>query len=75
MRACSSENPDEIKRLQREINNITSTLKLYRINVEAWEPLLVYHYSLRPFKYSLQLWEQSVGNKTDILTWKEFINS
>ena len=30
--ACSSENPDEIKRLQREINNITSTLKLYRIN-------------------------------------------
>ena len=66
MRACESENPDEIKRFQREINNITSNLKLYRINVEAWEPFFVFHCSFRLPEYTLNLWEQSVRNKIQV---------
>lgn len=72
MAPCSRETASEIKRLQREINNSMSTLRLYKIDVEAWEPLFVFHCSIRLPEQTLSLWEQSVKNKTEIPKWKEF---
>ncbi|XP_037811337.1 uncharacterized protein LOC119603392 [Lucilia sericata] len=48
-----------------EINNCMAILKLYNIDIKSWDPIFVFQCSSRLSETSLNLWEQSVKNKTD----------
>jgi len=41
------------------------------VNIENWDPILVYMCSTKLPKLTLSLWEQSVQNKAEIPTWLE----
>lgn len=71
---CNQETSSEIKRLQREINNCMSILKLYEVDIGSWDPIFVFQCSARLPENSLNIWEQSVRNKTEVPKWKELDN-
>ncbi|XP_046811848.1 uncharacterized protein LOC124421087, partial [Lucilia cuprina] len=71
---CQQESACEIKRLQREINNCMAILKLYNVNIDSWDPIFVFQCSSRLSECSLNLWEQSVKNKTEVPKWEELNN-
>ncbi|XP_065368859.1 uncharacterized protein LOC135961295 [Calliphora vicina] len=71
---CQQESASEIKRLQREINNCMAILKLYNVDIDSWDPIFVFQCSSRLSECSLNLWEQSVKNKTEVPKWEELNN-
>jgi len=44
-------------------------LQFSGLNIEDWEPILVYMCSTKLPKLMLSLWEQSIQNKAEISTW------
>lgn len=71
MAPCHQDSFQEIKRLQREINNCMSVLKLFKVDIESWDPIFVFLCSAKLSEQTLNLWEQSIKNKTEIPKWKE----
>ncbi|XP_037816477.1 uncharacterized protein LOC119606893 [Lucilia sericata] len=71
---CQQESASEIKRLQREINNCMAILKLYNVDINSWDPIFVFQCSSRLSECSLNLWEQSFKNKTEVPKWEELNN-
>lgn len=71
---CQQESAAEIKRLQREINNCMAILKLHNIDIDSWDPIFVFQCSSRLSETSLNIWEQSVKNKTEVPKWSELDN-
>ncbi|XP_075156365.1 uncharacterized protein LOC142229664 [Haematobia irritans] len=68
---CAQECSNGLKKLQREINNAISVLKLYKIDIGSWDPIFIYQCSSKLPKLTLSLWEQSVAQKTEIPKWEE----
>lgn len=66
-----TESAQEIKRLQREINNCKSSLELHKINIDSWDPIFVYLCSTKLPTVTLSLWEQTVKDKTEISKWSD----
>ncbi|XP_075151025.1 uncharacterized protein LOC142225133 [Haematobia irritans] len=66
-----SESAQDIKRLQREINNCITSLKLHDICIESWDPIFVFLCSTRLPVTTLSLWEQTIKDKTEISKWKD----
>lgn len=66
-----SESATDIKRLQNSINTCISSLKVYDIVVESWDPLFVLICTDRLPEASLNLWEQSLSDKTSIPKWSQ----
>ena len=54
---------EDIKRLQRDINNSLSALRMYDINISNWDPIFVYLCSTKLPVLTLSLWEQTIQNK------------
>ncbi|KAH8244614.1 hypothetical protein KR038_009979, partial [Drosophila bunnanda] len=71
IQAISLESGVALKELQGTIQNCLTALEMSSIQVEAWDSLLVYRISSKLPKVTLSLWEQSIHNKVNILTWKE----
>ncbi|XP_065372164.1 uncharacterized protein LOC135964036 [Calliphora vicina] len=69
--SVKSESGNDIKRLQRDINNCISTLRVYKINIESWDPIFVYACLTKLPFHTLSLWEQTVKSKMEIPLWKE----
>ena len=53
----TTETSQDIKNLQRTMNNCVSSLQLHGIEVSAWDSILVYICSTRLPEYTLALWE------------------
>ncbi|XP_075157757.1 uncharacterized protein LOC142231024 [Haematobia irritans] len=68
---CQQDSFQEIKRLQRDISNCMSVLKLSQINIESWDPIFVYLCSAKLSKDTLNLWEQSIQDKTELPKWSD----
>ncbi|XP_075162598.1 uncharacterized protein LOC142235215 [Haematobia irritans] len=69
-----SESAHEIKRLQREINNCITSLKLHEIRIDSWDPIFVFLCSTKLPVTTLSLWEQTVRDKTEISKWEDLDN-
>ncbi|XP_073831622.1 uncharacterized protein [Musca autumnalis] len=69
--AVKNESAGEIKRLQRDVNNCITSLKLHQIDVESWDPIFVFLCSTKLPITTLSLWEQTVSNKTEISKWSD----
>ncbi|XP_075149048.1 uncharacterized protein LOC142222851 [Haematobia irritans] len=74
MQPCQQDSFQEIKRLQREISNCMSILKLFNIDICSWDPIFVYLCSAKLSKETLHLWEQSIQNKTELPKWSDLDN-
>ncbi|KAH8272061.1 hypothetical protein KR026_011783, partial [Drosophila bipectinata] len=74
IQAISQESGVALKELQATIQSCLTALEMSAINVEAWDCLLVFMISSKLPKVTLSMWEQSVHNKAEIPTWKEFDN-
>ncbi|XP_075150778.1 uncharacterized protein LOC142224886 [Haematobia irritans] len=71
LQAISSESAGALKRLQRDINSCISTLRLYRVDVDSWNPIFVFLCSNCLPESTLTLWEQTLGDKTSIPLWTD----
>ena len=56
----------DIKRLQRDINNSISSLRMHDVNIPNWEPIFVYLCSTKLLVLTLSLWEQTIQNKVEV---------
>ncbi|XP_075159311.1 uncharacterized protein LOC142232399 [Haematobia irritans] len=68
---CSQESSSCLKKLHRDISNCISVLKLYKIDVGSWDPIFVFQCSSKLPKLTLSLWEQSIGEKTELPKWED----
>ncbi|XP_073835841.1 uncharacterized protein [Musca autumnalis] len=68
---CAHESASALKKLQRDINNAISILKLYKIDIGSWDPIFVFQCSSKLPKLTLSLWEQSIAKKTEMPSWEE----
>ncbi|XP_059223171.1 uncharacterized protein LOC131996976 [Stomoxys calcitrans] len=69
--SVKSESAGEINRLQRDINNCITALKLHEIDIHSWDPIFVFLCSTKLPTNTLSLWEQTVRNKTEISKWSD----
>ncbi|XP_073811659.1 uncharacterized protein [Musca autumnalis] len=69
--AVKNESAGEIKRLQRDVNNCITSLKLHKIDIDSWDPIFVFLCSTKLPLTTLSLWEQTVSNKTEISKWSD----
>ena len=72
LKQISEESGSAIKKLQSEVNNSISALKLHDIDISNWDCILIYICSTRLPELTLSLWEQSVKSKTEIPSWEDF---
>ncbi|XP_075167660.1 uncharacterized protein LOC142239773 [Haematobia irritans] len=72
--SVKSESAQEIKRLQREINNCITSLKLHEVCIDSWDPIFVFLCSTKLPVTTLSLWEQTVKDKTEISRWEDLDN-
>ncbi|XP_075150572.1 uncharacterized protein LOC142224672 [Haematobia irritans] len=68
----SNESANSLKRLQRDINSCISTLKVYKVDIESWNPIFVFLCSNCLPDSTLTLWEQTLRDKSSIPKWNEF---
>ncbi|XP_059217544.1 uncharacterized protein LOC131994722 [Stomoxys calcitrans] len=69
LQTIHSETANSLKNLQREINSCISTLKLYKVDIDSWNPIFVFLCSNCLPESTLTLWEQTLGDKTTIPLW------
>ncbi|XP_075162761.1 uncharacterized protein LOC142235393 [Haematobia irritans] len=69
-----SETAHDIKKLQRDINNCMTSLNLYGIDIDSWDPIFVFLCSSRLPVTTLSLWEQTVREKTEVSRWADLDN-
>jgi len=58
-----------LKELQRTFQGCFTFLKFSGVDIENWDPILVYMCSTKLPKLTLSLWEQSIKKKAEIPTW------
>ncbi|XP_061389909.1 uncharacterized protein LOC133325099 [Musca vetustissima] len=66
-----TENAASLKRIQRDINGCISTLNLYSIDVNSWNPIFIFLCSNCLPDSTLTLWEQTLTDKAIIPQWSE----
>lgn len=69
LQSVTTESGSSIKKLQRDINSCISSLQLYDIEVNCWDPIFVYICSNRLPDSTLTLWEQTLADKCTIPKW------
>lgn len=62
---------EQIKNLQRQINNCVSAFELYNIKIETIDSTLVYICYTRLPATILAIWEQSLTDKTEMPKWSQ----
>ncbi|XP_065365681.1 uncharacterized protein LOC135958718 [Calliphora vicina] len=65
------ESSSELKLLQRGINGCLSAMSTYDIPTQNWDPILVFICIQRLPSLTVNLWEQSIKNKSAMSLWKE----
>ena len=71
---AKSEEAQDIKRLERDINNSLSALRMHDINISNWNLIFVYLCSIKLPVLTLSYWEQTIQNKVEIPKWKDLDN-
>ena len=61
-----------IKKIQSDINNSLSALRMYNVDISNWDCILIYLCSARLPTLTLSLWEQSSEDKTGVSAWEDF---
>ncbi|XP_059217646.1 uncharacterized protein LOC131994782 [Stomoxys calcitrans] len=65
------ENSESIQKIQSTTNDCLCTLKTLGVNIESWDPLLIYLVSTKLPDETLALWEQSLKSHRELPTWSQ----
>ncbi|XP_075163141.1 uncharacterized protein LOC142235769 [Haematobia irritans] len=65
------ENSDSIQKVQSTVNDCLSTLKTLDVDVDGWDPILIYLISTKLPDETLSLWEQSLKSHRDLPRWSQ----
>ncbi|XP_059221362.1 uncharacterized protein LOC131995991 [Stomoxys calcitrans] len=68
---ASVENSEAIHRIQSTVNDCLCTLRTLDVNVESWDPILLYLVSTKLPDETLALWEQSLTSHRELPTWNQ----
>ena len=71
LKAIANESGAALESFQRDINSCLANLKLYKVDVSSWDPILVYFCSSKLPEITITLWEHTLKDKTVIPTWKD----
>lgn len=74
LKSITHESGTALESFQRDINSCLSNLKLYKVDVSSWDPILVYFCSSRLPESTITLWEHTLVDKTAIPTWNDLDN-
>ncbi|XP_067639341.1 uncharacterized protein [Eurosta solidaginis] len=66
-----TESASALKELQRSINGCLSAMKMHEVNIENWDPILIFICSNHLPETTLAHWEQSLVDKTAIPKWSQ----
>ncbi|XP_065356196.1 uncharacterized protein LOC135950589 [Calliphora vicina] len=67
----TKESGPNIKRIQRTINDCVTNLTLLDIRTDNWDVIFVFVCSISLPDLTLNLWEQSLRDSSDLPTWKQ----
>ncbi|XP_037818450.1 uncharacterized protein LOC119608194 [Lucilia sericata] len=67
----SKETSNNIRSIQRTINDCVTNLSLLQIDTDNWDIIFIYICSTCLPEVTLSLWEQSLPNSKDLPTWKQ----
>ncbi|XP_075150837.1 uncharacterized protein LOC142224944 [Haematobia irritans] len=65
------ENSESIQKIQSTVNDCLCTLRSLNVDVEGWDPILIYLISTKLPDETLSLWEQSLRSHRDLPTWNQ----
>ncbi|XP_075150612.1 uncharacterized protein LOC142224708 [Haematobia irritans] len=65
------ESSESIQRIQSTVNDCLSTLKTLQVNVEHWDPILIYLISTKLPDKTLSLWEESLKSHSELPLWSQ----
>jgi len=68
MQFIVQESEAALKELQRTVQGCLTSLQFSGVNIENWNPMLVYMFTTKLLKLTLSLLEQSMQNKSEIPT-------
>ncbi|XP_075157958.1 uncharacterized protein LOC142231226 [Haematobia irritans] len=80
MAPCAHDSAQEVKRLQRDVNNCMAVLKLFDVDIASWDPIFVFLCSARLSEQTLNLWGQyhALESVSDIIStngmWSGSVN-
>ncbi|XP_075163297.1 uncharacterized protein LOC142235931 [Haematobia irritans] len=66
-----SETSSGLKKLQRGISTCISTMSIYDVATDDWDPILVFLCLQRLPKCTVTLWEQSIKDKSALSSWSD----
>ncbi|XP_058976757.1 uncharacterized protein LOC131801808 [Musca domestica] len=66
-----SETSSGLKTIQRGINGFLTSMAIYDVKTEKWDPFIVFLCLQRLPKITQTLWEQSVKDKSSLSSWKD----
>ncbi|XP_075158129.1 uncharacterized protein LOC142231406 [Haematobia irritans] len=65
------ENSESIQKIQSTVNDCLCTLRSLNVEVDGWDPILIYLISTKLPDETLSLWEQSLRSHRDLPTWNQ----
>ncbi|XP_075150700.1 uncharacterized protein LOC142224800 [Haematobia irritans] len=65
------ENSESIQKIQSTVNDCLCTLRSLNVDVDGWDPILIYLISTKLPDETLSLWEQSLRSHRDLPTWNQ----
>ncbi|XP_059220581.1 uncharacterized protein LOC131995699 [Stomoxys calcitrans] len=68
---ASVESSESIQKIQSTVNDCMSTFRTLDVDVDHWDPILVYLISTKLPDKTLALWEESLKSHSDLPKWSE----
>ncbi|XP_073821478.1 uncharacterized protein [Musca autumnalis] len=65
------ENSESIQKVHYTVNDCLCTLKTLKVDIESWDPILIYLVSTKLPDETLSLWEQSLKSHRELPTWAQ----
>ncbi|XP_075162826.1 uncharacterized protein LOC142235455 [Haematobia irritans] len=65
------ETSETIQRIQSTVNDCLATLKTLSVNVDHWDPILIYLISTKLPDKTLSLWEESLKTHNELPMWSQ----
>lgn len=63
------ENSESIQKVHSTVSDCLCTLKTLNVDIESWDPILIYLVSTKLPDETLSLWEQSLKSHRELPTW------
>ncbi|XP_059223173.1 uncharacterized protein LOC131996978 [Stomoxys calcitrans] len=68
---ATDENSESLQRIHSTVSDCLCTLKSLQVQVECWDPILIYLVSTKLPNETISLWEQSLKSHRELPSWSQ----